>query len=311
MGTLAAALASSHAFTFRDPAEWDDFRARISQGYKRRYGNDPADHPGIARESPEENRVRYARIESALGELRRRIADDPPDALVLIGDDQNENFKPDHLIPQLAVHVGDSFAISGRIRRGRTYRSHPVLSREILERGVGEGFDLAVCSAFSGGVLSSHAHYEILENVLGDLDVPVVNIFVNALHVPAIEPARCYAFGQMLGRVIAARPADERVMIYASGGLSHFTGGFPWRSYTGSFAFGAISEEFDRRCLDHMRNGEGHRLGELTSADLLHHGDIELRSWIALLGAVGDRRAQLAVYEPFYRGMMGMAAAAW
>jgi aromatic ring-opening dioxygenase LigB subunit len=107
------------------------------------------------------------------------------------------------------------------------------------------------------------------------------------------------------------RPAAERVAIYASGGLSHFTGGYPWRHYTGSFGYGAISEEFDRAALDWMSAGRGDKLADLTSKDLLDHGDIEMRSWIVLVGAMGQRPARVLAYEPLYSGNMGMAVAFW
>lgn len=312
MGKLIAGLASSHAFTFRDPSEWDGFRQRIDAGYKRRYGREPEPHPGVAAETPEDNRRRYRNIRDGIETLHRELAEARPDALILIGDDQNENFHPDHLLPQLAIHTGEDFRFRGRGAAGdRPCRSHPELARTLLATAVEAEFDLATCAGFAGGALTSHAHYEILENVVRDLDIPVVVIFVNALHIPAISPGRCHAFGRTIRDAVAARPDGERIAIYASGGLSHFTGGFPWPHYDGPFAYGGISEAFDRQCLEDMRAGDGARLAALSSADLLRHGDIEMRSWIVLLGALGDAPARMAVYEPFYRGMMGMAVASW
>ncbi len=55
----------------------------------------------------------------------------------------------------------------------------------------------------------------------------------------------------------------------------------------------------------------GSRLASLTSQDLLDNGEIELRSWIVLLGALGDRPASELVYEPFYRANMAMGVAYW
>jgi aromatic ring-opening dioxygenase LigB subunit len=97
----------------------------------------------------------------------------------------------------------------------------------------------------------------------------------------------------------------------ASGGLSHFTAGYPWKRYQGPFGYGAISEDFDRRAIAWMERGEGERLAELSGAELLAHGNIELRSWIALLGALGPVRTRFAVYEPFFRAVMGMGVASW
>ncbi len=154
---------------------------------------------------------------------------------------------------------------------------------------------------------------------------------MNAIHPPGPAPARCYAFGQMLGDIIRHHLADKRIAIYASGGLSHFTAGYPWRYYRGPFGYGCISEDFDRKVLqwidDQNENftsqnvpqfaiytgadGQASKLAELSSAELLEHGEIELRSWIILAGVVGAVPARVLAYEPLYRGLMGMAVAEW
>jgi aromatic ring-opening dioxygenase LigB subunit len=142
-------------------------------------------------------------------------------------------------------------------------------------------------------------------------DVPIVPIYVNAIHPPGPTPARCYAFGQVLGEIIRNNLADQRIAIYASGGLSHFTAGYPWRVYRGPFGYGHISEDFDRRVLQWMVDGQASKLAGLSSAELLDHGEIELRSWIILAGAVGAAPAQVLAYEALYRGLMDMAVAHW
>lgn len=65
--------------------------------------------------------------------------------------------------------------------------------------------------------------------------------------------------------VIEGRPGSERVAVYASGGLSHFTADYPWEHYSGPCTVGSICEDFDRRAAALMRNGQGARLGRLTS----------------------------------------------
>jgi hypothetical protein len=107
------------------------------------------------------------------------------------------------------------------------------------------------------------------------------------------------------------RPVGERVAVYASGGLSHFTAGYPWAHYKGTHTYGSISEGFDRKIIDLMTRGEGEKLARLSADDLLDNGEIELRSWITLLGAVGQSAARVLAYEPFYSGNMAMSAAYW
>jgi len=101
------------------------------------------------------------------------------------------------------------------------------------------------------------------------------------------------------------------VAIYGSGGLSHFTGGYPWSHYEGPFSYGSISEEFDRWLLSKLETGEGHALAEINNKDIIANGEIELRSWITVLGAIGDVRPERLAYEPFYRGIMGMGVGYW
>jgi hypothetical protein len=60
-----------------------------------------------------------------------------------------------------------------------------------------------------------------------------------------------------------------------------------------------------------MERGEGERLAHLSSDDLLDHGDIEMRSWIVVLGAVGKVPIRVLAYEPFYSGNMAMAVGYW
>ena len=313
MGKIVAGMATSHAFTFVEPDGWDEFRARNRESLLRRMGMAPPPNPRIEMETLAENERRYARVREAHEALRSQLADEKPDALIVIGDDQNENFTA--MLPQIAIFVGapgKSLRLGGHFAKGnREYAVHRELAQSLCIRGVEEGFDIAAITEFNPEELKSHAHVQILEAFASSEGIPVVLIFVNAIHVPAIEPGRCFALGQMIARAIAGRPALERVAICASGGLSHFTAGYPWKAYTGAYTYGDISEDFDRHAIRLMLAGEGEQLSKLSSADLMSHGDIEMRAWITLLGAMGAIPPRLMVYEPFYRAVTGMAVASW
>jgi len=310
MGTIVAGLASSHAFTLTDPEHWDEFRERNRAGYQRRYGVAPPVHPKLELERPEENRRRFRRIQDGLDQLRRNLEEIRPDALVVIGDDQDENYKDDNL-PQIAIYLGDEVHAVDRFKKERrSYRCHPALAQEIFAGCVQAGFDMASSKSFPNQELLSHAHGPPLSVLTPKGDIPVVLLFVNAIHVPAVNPERCYRLGQTIARIIAAGP-PRRVAVYASGGLSHFTAGYPWPHYRGPETYGGICEDFDRNVLRLMAEGRGEELARLGSEDLLAHGDIELRSWITLLGCVGKTPARTLTYEPFYRAIMGMAVGYW
>jgi aromatic ring-opening dioxygenase catalytic subunit (LigB family) len=316
MGRIVAAFASSHANTLVEPSRWDERREHNRIGYKKRYGVEPPIHPQIAAESLEKRQQRYRSIRDGLIFLRERLREKAPDAFILIGDDQNENYREDNL-PQVAVYVGDRVVPVDRHNEGNQgqripYQCHTALARSLLDGLIERQFDVAYSKSFPRDELLAHAHAPILRRMIPEADVPVVLIFVNAIHVPTITPQRCYRLGQAIKEIIEeARPSAERVAVYASGGLSHFTAGYPWSYYKGPHVYGSICAEFDHQLIDWMERGEGEKFAQFTSKDLLENGEIELRSWITLLGAVGKTPGRTLAYEPFYSANMAMAIAFW
>jgi hypothetical protein len=311
VGEIVAGLASSHAFAFMPPERWDEFREQNRRLLYERRGVAAPVQDGVRVETLAANLRGYARIRGGLDRLRSLLTQQRPDALVVIGDDQDENFDASN-VPQLAVHVGEEFTLAGPLATGAaTHRVHRGLATALLEQGVREGFDIARLGSFPNGELRSHAHTQVLADMLPRADIPVVLVFLNAIHHPAVPPWRCAQFGQLLARVVRDRPEGERVAVYASGGWSHFTAGYPWDAYRGPHTHGAIDAAFDHVVRELVEEGDGGRLGELTDTDLLEHGQVELRAWIALIGALGDLPADFVEYQTFYRAMMGMAVAAW
>lgn len=311
MGKIIAAMASSHAFTFLEPQAWDKRREHTRGSYKKRYGVEAPEQPQVAEETLERNEARYKRIRGGLAFLREKIVALRPDVLVIIGDDQNENYLENNL-PQFAIYLGKELIAADREgREGHRYRCDADAAWTILTEAVEAGIDLAYSREFPKNHLISHAHREPLEYLGVDGAVSILPIFINAIHVPAPTPARCYQFGATLKKVIGSLPADKRVMVYASGGLSHFTAGYPWKHYQGPCGLGSICHDFDRKLIELMNQGRGDELGALSNNDLIQNGEIELRQWIALMGVVGSAKPELLVYEPFYRGLIGMAVGYW
>ena len=310
MSKLKAGMASSHAFAVTDPAEWDAMRANNRRMYERNYGVLPPDQARVAQESDEDVRQRYGVIERGFGQLRSTLDDLRPDAIIMVADDQNENFTDTNL-PQFAIYIGEDFIAGRLVNEGWLTKSNAQLAEALAFGLVEADVDVAIIRKLPEHRLFAHAFGPVLKVVDPEAKIPVVPIFVNAIHMPATSPARCYYVGQVIRQVVEAFEGVERVVVYGSGGLSHFTSGYPWKHYEGPFGYGAISEEFDHGIIEQMRAGEGHELAKLTVQDLIAHGEIELRSWITVLGAVGPAKPELMVYEPLYRGVMGMAVACW
>lgn len=308
MARVVIAAASSHAFALMEPGEWDTFRAWNRRLYAQRYGQEPPEHPKVAEESDADVRYRYASIREGLEAVRTSFERVRLDALLIIGDDQEEQFSEENR-PQLALYLGRSFTCSWTKRH---YICREDLAWHLYVRLVEAGFDVSACWRFPQDLLKAHAFGPLLHRVL-PAGIPVIPIFVEAIHVPAPTPRRCYEFGRAIRAAVETWDQEKRIGVLASGGLSHFTAGYPYRflSRNSGFSYGSIDEDFDRWVLHAIAEGEGEKLAALTSEALLEHGEIELRSWLVILGVVGAVRPRLLVYQPFYRALMGMGIALW
>jgi hypothetical protein len=308
---IISAFASSHAYTFQEPDTWDVRRERSKANVSRRAGRPAHDTPEAQTETIEDSRARYAPIREAHQTIRERLKQSRADAVVLIGDDQSENFKSDNM-PQLLVYTGDRYIADDWDRKhSATVANHPRIAKQLVEGCLEEGFDVSWSETFKEGKLLSHAHAEPILYLVEGSSLPVVPVFVNAANPPAPSAARCYAFGQALRRVIDRDLAGYRIVMCASGGLSHFSPAHPWEHHVGTRYVGDISEAFDRQIVAWMRAGEGHRLAQFSSKELIENGEGELRQWIVLMGALGAARPEFLVYEPLYRSIMGMGVGYW
>lgn len=308
---IVSAFATSHAYTFQEPETWDARRERSKANVAKKTGRLSGDTREAQAETLEDNRRRYAPIREAHAKIRERLNGARADAVLLIGDDQLENFSAEG-IPQFLVYTGGSYVADDWDRKHTaTLRNHPEIAAQLIEGCLEEGFDVAWASAFRDGKLLSHAHTEPILYLMKECGAPVVPVFVNAVHPPAPSPARCYAFGEALARVIARDLADKRIVLCASGGLSHFSPSHPWAHHLGPRNVGDISVEFDRRIVAWMREGEGRQLAGFSSRELIEHGEGELRQWIVMLGAIGNAKPEFLVYEPLYRSIMGMGVGYW
>jgi aromatic ring-opening dioxygenase catalytic subunit (LigB family) len=134
---------------------------------------------------------------------------------------------------------------------------------------------------------------------MDDEKLPFVPVFVNDYWSPnQVSPARCYAFGRALRHAIDTFPAELRVAVVATGGLSHFV----------------TNEELDRHVLDALCAGDADALTALPAARL-NSGNSEIRNWIALAAACEDKAVTPEAYIPVYRTAAGtgcgLAFATW
>jgi hypothetical protein len=310
MASIVGALATSHAFAFLEHAQWDARRDRMRSSYERRYSTRPDDRPELQEEDVTANAERFAGWRRSLDAARDCLTEARPDVLLVVGDDQNEVFSG--VQPQFAVYTGERCLSPSDGAADTPYEvaCDASLATVLLDRSVRDGFDTALVKDFDKDLLKSHAHAQPLEH-LRLLDYACVPVFVNAIHVPAPEPSRCIDFGRSLARAIADLPSDRRIGVVASGGLSHFTAGYPWPTYDGPHTLGSVDGGFDRQVEVALEAGDGGFFRGLSAKDLLTHGDPELRALLVLLGMVDFAPPTIQRYEVFYQAAMGMLAAGW
>ena len=249
-----------------------------------------------------EDRELVLRVHAAYARVRERLTRARPDALAVIAGDHIEGFFLD-AVPALAVFTGTE--VSGRFERyPYTFPVHEPLARAVVEEGIERGFDLV----YSQSLALDYAFYVPLHFAMPEPAVPIVPLYVNVYLPPQPTPRRCYAWGEALGEIFAARP--ERVALIASGGMSHFPG---------TERYAQPDYDFDRRWLEALAEGRGREMAALTGEELDKSGNVEIRTWITLLGALGavgrargaagEGPAEVVCYEPSWHH--GNAAVWW
>jgi 3-O-methylgallate 3,4-dioxygenase len=263
---------------------------------------------------------RYQRCMGALYELAEVVQKVRPDVLVIIGDDQHEQFLDDNM-PMFSIYWGDAVLVKKRPPRnegifGRVswheieqsafpdepawYPAHPPLAKHLIEYLRCHDVDVATSKQLREDVGVGHAFAFFYRRILpAGVSVPVVPFMVNTFYPPnQPTPGRCYEVGRRLAEAIAAWPESARVAIMASGGLSHVV----------------LNEELDHVVLRALQEKDAATLVNLPE-EQLNLGTSEIRCWITAAGALEKLAMQLVAYEPCYRSLAGtgcgMAFATW
>ena len=246
-----------------------------------------------------------------LGDTYRRAA---PDVCVILGDDQHELFQDDHM-PTFAIYHGDS--VEDRPHQGgggpRAFSdpavgNHPTesiaqptdaeMGLHLIKSMVAAEFDVARSNKLpvsrSEGKIG-HAFYYFYRRLMDNKAIPNVPIMVNTYYPPnAPSAARCYKFGQAIGRALLDWDSPKRVAIFASGGLSHTV----------------IEEDIDHRIIEGLQSGDTDKLLDYQD-ERFRAGTSEIKNWIALAGvmSVTGSTMDLVDYVPCYRTEAGNGCA--
>jgi 2,3-dihydroxyphenylpropionate 1,2-dioxygenase len=253
--------------------------------------------PGITAWTEAAPKEQAERIVGSYRELGEMLAESRPDALVAITVEHWANFFLSHM-PAFCIGRADHYdgPVEEWLKVPKTrIPGDPQLAAEMLDACMDGGAD----PSFSDELLLDHATMIPLHFLTPNADVPVVPLVINTLTPPMPGPKRCFTLGGLLGT--ALRNTAKRVAIVATGGLSH---------WPGEAKAGKINTDFDHRFLNLLIDGDRRQLAEYSHDEIAREagsGGHEIRTWIALAGALPDWKATLLAYEPVVPWATGYA----
>jgi len=265
--------------------------------------------------TPDKHARRHGEAMAAVDRLRDGLDGASLDAVIVIGDDHKEIYHDDNM-PSMLVYRGETIAnvpnrtgrnpgadVDGPRRHAwmqraaaryyeesetRHYPVHAGLANHLIGALVEAEFDVASANALPAGEGEGHA-FAFVHRRLMTAAVPVVPVVLNTYYPPnQPSPRRCYRLGQAIRAAVDRFPANLRVGVVASGGLSHFT----------------IDETLDREVIRALAAKDADALQGLPHARLTS-GNSEIRNWICAGGALEHLDLRWVTYCPGYRTPAG------
>ena len=226
------------------------------------------------------------------------------DVAIILGKDQKEIFT--QFSPSIAIYTGkevhngppqrDVYAPDHHV----THPCHPELAAHLIKAFQDEGFALTDLFAWPDNVwmkplpdypVAPHAYSFVYHQIMDDNPPPHVPVIMNCFYPPT-QPsmARCIEFGRVLRDAINAWPADVRVGIFASGGLSHFVN----------------DEQFDRRVMAMLADYDYDGLAAIPDG-YYQSGTSEIKLYVSVMKAMQDTGAEMTLvdYVPCWRTAAG------
>ncbi len=210
-----------------------------------------------------------------------------PDIAIVIYNDHGLNFFLDKM-PTFAVGAAAEYRNKDEgwgLRPVTPFPGAPEFSWHLIESLVGEEFDLTTCQEMA----VDHGFAVPMQLMWPDRatwPVRTVPIHVNTVQHPLPSPARCYKFGQALGRAVASWPGNEKVVVLGTGGLSH--------QLDGERA-GFINKPFDLFCMEKIVD-DPELLAQYSIGDIVELAGTqgpELVHWLMMRGALGEQVRKL------------------
>jgi protocatechuate 4,5-dioxygenase beta chain len=206
--------------------------------------------PAIGNAAPHEKELQHdpywEEFFAAYPPAREWLAKVKPDVAMVFYNDHGLNFFL-NAIPTFAIGAAPEYKNADEgwgIPTVPSFKGDPKLSWHIINSVAREDFDLTTCQE----MLVDHGFsvpMQLFWPNYSYTNIRTIPIEINTVQHPLPSPARCFAFGQAIGRAIESYPEDLKVVVLGTGGLSH--------QLDGERA-GFINKKFDLMCLDKIVN---------------------------------------------------------
>lgn len=274
------------------------------------------------------------RYRDALDQARAAVEAATPDLVIVVGSNHFRGLWLD-LMPAFTIGVGEVIAAGESGTPKGPLATDPEAAQSIAQHLV----DARVDIAFSGKMQVDHGISHAVQYLLPGVDAPVLPLVVNMFAPPLPRLDRCEQVGAELAAAVVALPGDRRVVVVASGGLSHALPWPDWRrpeSADDEFMVEAfldgrenwsdydtrrreiivnaparLNEDFDAEVLSWIESGTMSKLldHQADLADVAGNGAQELRSWLMVAAACGHAPGRSLGYSAMSEWLTGMGVA--
>src|SRR5712691_9735292 len=249
---------------------------------------------GFALDKQKQDDPVWAPIFEAYAPVRSWLAEKKPDVLFIVFNDHVTSFFFDHY-SHFALGIGESYSVAdegGGARALPPIKGHLGLEHHIAAGLVADEFDL---SYFQHKPLD-HGCFSPLSMLWPhepSWPGAMIPLQIGVLQFPIPSARRCYKLGQSLRRAIESYPEDLKVVIVATGGLSHQVSGeragfnnTPWDN-----EFLELIEK-DPVKLTQMTHAEYATLGGMEGSEVI--------MWLVMRGALSSnvRKIHQSYYLP-------------
>ncbi|GGM01092.1 gallate dioxygenase [Pseudomonas asuensis] len=255
---------------------------------------------GFAVDHNKQEEAAWAPIFKSFEPMKEWLKDKQPDVLFYIFNDHITSFFFDHY-SAFALGVDDHYGVAdegGGVRGLPAIGGHAALARHIGASLMADEFDMS----FFRDKPIDHGLFSPMSALLPfepKWPVDVVPLQVGVLQFPIPSAKRCYNLGQALRRAIESYPEDLKVVIAATGGVSHQVHGE---------RCGFNNPEWDTQFVDLFVNDPA-RLTEMTIAEYATLGGLEgseVITWLIMRGALSSN-VKLIHQDYYLPSMTGIA----